>query len=230
MKDKKSFAQGINFYKLVWVFVICSVLGYFLELGWCYLYHGFLESRKSLIYGPFSVVYGMGAVLIVILVSILKKQSSLTIFGVTAAVSIVFEYTCSFVQEKVFGTISWNYGDSIFSVGGRANWLFALAWGAMAIVVVKVILPFMNRLIEKIPNRIGFALTWVLILGLSADIFLSASAVYRQNERRLGIEPNNQYEAFLDEKYPDDLLNEIYVNMRPAGTPLVRDENGRVVK
>lgn len=230
MEKKKSFAQRINFYKLVWVFVLCSILGYLLEMAWCYLYHGFFESRKSLIYGPFTIVYGLGAVCIVLLIQLFKKQGSLTIFGVTAAFSIVFEYGCSFLQEKIFGTVSWYYGDSIFSVGGRANWLFALVWGAMAIVVMKVVLPAMNRLIESIPNRAGLILTWVMIVGMSVNMFLSASAVYRQNERRLGIEPGNRYEVFLDEKYPDERLNEIYVNMRPAGTALIRDENGRVVK
>lgn len=49
-----SFAHGLNFYKLVWIFIIGCVIGFGVEMVWCYVQHGYFESRKGLIYGPFS--------------------------------------------------------------------------------------------------------------------------------------------------------------------------------
>ena len=59
-----SFAHGLNFYKLVWIFTVGCLIGFAVETVWCYVQYGHFESRKGLIYGPFSPVYGFGAVLL----------------------------------------------------------------------------------------------------------------------------------------------------------------------
>lgn len=76
--------------------------------------------------------------------------------------------------------------------------------------------PRLSRLIEKIPNKIGVALTWTLAVLMAADIAISAMAVYRQSERREGIPARNAVAAFLDEHYPDEFLAKIYTNMVPV--------------
>ena len=52
---------------------------------------------------------------------------------------------------------------------------------------------------------------------------LSAMAVARWSERQMGEAPGNAIEVFLDERYPDAMLEEIYPNMMPSdklpGTP-----------
>lgn len=225
-----SFAKGLNAYKLVWIFIVCSVLGYLIEMGWCYLYHGFFESRKSLLYGPFSIIYGMGAVLLVIIVDRLKRQSNFTIFTVAAIFGAAFEYICSLLQEMLFGSVSWDYTGKPFTIGGRASLVFAFGWGLLAILVLRVILPKINEVIEAIPNYSGRILTWALIVFMVGNIVLSAAAVLRQNERRGGDAPSSGFENFLDHYYPDEKLNHIYANMRIAGTKLMRDDSGKVVK
>ncbi|WP_331654669.1 putative ABC transporter permease, partial [Anaerosporobacter sp.] len=62
--EKMNLLDGIHFYRLFWIFLLSSVLGYYLELAWCLMYHGRIYSRHSLVVGPFSVVYGFGAVII----------------------------------------------------------------------------------------------------------------------------------------------------------------------
>lgn len=227
---KISLAEGLNGYKLIWIFILCSVLGYMVEMGWCYLYHGFFESRKSLLYGPFSIIYGVGGVMIMILVHKLRNQSNLTIFTLAAVFGVGFEYLCSVLQELVFGSVSWDYSGKPFTIQGRASLLFSIGWGLLAILFLRVMLPRINRLLEALSNQRGRILTWGFAAFLVFDIVLSASAVWRQNQRREGLEPANGFELFLDHYFPDQKLNQIYANMRIAGTKLVRDANGRVVK
>ena len=60
-RKQDHFAQGLNFYKL---FLICfsgSFAGVIVELLWCLLRNGYLESRSGLVYGPFNLLYGAGA-------------------------------------------------------------------------------------------------------------------------------------------------------------------------
>lgn len=63
-KERRPFAPGLCFSKLVWVFLISCVVGFLVETLWCYIRHGYIESRQSLVYGPLSVAYGMGAVVL----------------------------------------------------------------------------------------------------------------------------------------------------------------------
>lgn len=60
-KQEAHFAQGITFYKLFWVFFIGCFAGVVLETLYCLIQRGHYESRVGLIYGPFNLVYGIGA-------------------------------------------------------------------------------------------------------------------------------------------------------------------------
>ena len=51
-------------YEVFYIFMICNVIGYCVEMVFCYLKHGYWESRQSLIYGPFGLAYGLGGVLL----------------------------------------------------------------------------------------------------------------------------------------------------------------------
>ena len=64
---KEVFAKGYNIYKLFWIFLICSFVGALVEIVWCYFVMDKLMSRSSLLYGQFSIIWGLGCVLLTIL-------------------------------------------------------------------------------------------------------------------------------------------------------------------
>ncbi len=47
------------------------------------------------------------------------------------------EYLCSFFQEILFGTISWNYSDLFLNLNGRTSILYCFYWGIIAVVFLK---------------------------------------------------------------------------------------------
>ena len=57
------FAHGLNFYKLFWVFFLCCFLGVVIETIFCWIASGRLSQRTGLVWGPFNLIYGIGAVL-----------------------------------------------------------------------------------------------------------------------------------------------------------------------
>ncbi len=91
----KAFAQGMGFYKLTWIFVICCVLGFAVETAWCYLRFGYIESRKSLIYGPLSVAYGLGGIILSVTLNRFRHSSKWKIFLVTFVIGTAAEYIFS---------------------------------------------------------------------------------------------------------------------------------------
>ena len=56
------FTKGVGLYKLLWVFYLGSFLGVVVEVIWCLVIQGYIESRTALVYGPFNPLYGVGAV------------------------------------------------------------------------------------------------------------------------------------------------------------------------
>lgn len=212
-KHEASFAKGNGYYKQFWVFFIGSIAGVIIEMLWCLVTKGTIESRQGLIYGPFNLVYGFGAVLMTLGLYKLSEKRDLYIMLGGFAIGTVFEYACSLIQETLFGTVSWQYHTFPLNFNGRVNFLYSVFWGVLAVLWIKNVYPRLSRLIEKIPNKIGIPLTWVLVVFMLYNTVISSLAVYRMSERHSGLPPSNAAERYLDRRYDDAFLEKIYPNM-----------------
>lgn len=214
---KPSFAKGLNFYKLFWVFFIGCFLGVVVETIWVFLHTHHYQNRTGLVYGPFNLVYGFGAVLITLALYWLRTHRDLWIFLGGAIVGSAYEYLCSWLQQMMFGTVSWEYDKMPFNLHGRINLLYAFFWGLLALIWLKEIYPRMERWIEKIPNRWGVGLTWVLVVFMIANTLISGAAVGRTTQRKMGLPPNNKVEEILDQRFTDERMAQIYPSMVYVG-------------
>lgn len=206
---KKSFAEGLNFYKFFWLFVIFSILGYLFESTACLIIDGEVKIFRGLIYGPFSQIYGFGAVFIIIIFQRLKRINTFILFLSCSIGCALYEYLCSYAEEIIFGCVSWEYSGLQTNIHGRTTLIFALVWGFLGVLIVKFLFPLFSCMIESIPNKAGLIVTWLLIIFISFDIYITAAVLLRQSERHKGIAPLNQFEVFLDNKYPDSFIKMI---------------------
>ena len=207
------FSQGLGFYKLFWIFLVGSVLGVVVETLWCLLSRHHYENRTRLLYGPFSPVYGIGAVALAVGLYPVRGARDGVILIAGALIGSVVEYVCSWVQEKGFGSTSWDYSRLPFNLHGRINLLYALFWGILAIIWVKEFYPRFAAALLWLPNDIGIPLTWVLLVLLAIDCVLSALAVARWKGRIMGRAAANSVEYFLDQHYSDARMKKTYTNM-----------------
>lgn len=207
--------QGITFVQMVWVFIIGSVIGYVVETIFCLAVRGVLESRQGMIYGPFSQIYGFGAVVMVLLLTPLMRRGDSWLFCGGAVIGGVFETVCSVFQELVFHSISWDYSQQTLSLfGGRTSLLYMFFWGILATVYMKFIYPRMAALIDSMARRPKHFFTWAFVVFLSADLLLSVLALDRWSTRSIDIPPQNKVEVWLDVHYPSEMMEDIYPNMR----------------
>ena len=214
VKQGRVFAQGVCLHKLLWVFVICALLGDWIETVYVYAVSGVLMSRSSLIYGTFSVVWGFGAALLTVMLAGLADRPDRVIFLAGALLGGFYEYMCSVFTELVFGTVFWDYSDMPLNIGGRTNVLFMIFWGILSVVWIKILYPRLSALIEKIPPVAGVILTWVMVVLMCADMLLSGAAMLRYTARRAGTAGSSAYGAFLDRQYPDSLVEWTWPNMQ----------------
>lgn len=211
--EKTVFAQGLGFRKLFWLFLIGAFVGDIIETIFVFVTSGVLMSRSSLLYGPFSVVWGLGAVLLTVVLYGLREKSDRYIFIGGTLLGGVYEYMCSVITEKAFGKVFWDYSAIPFNLNGRINLLYCVFWGALAVVWIKEVYPRVEKLIEKIPYRIGVPLTRILVVLFIIDGILTCAALARLQQRENGVPATNSIQVVLDDWYPDDYLYHRYQNM-----------------
>lgn len=213
-KDREVFARGCCFYKLAGLFFIGSFLGDLVETIFCYVRSGVLMSRSSVVYGPFSIVWGFGCALLTAFLYKYREKSDRYIFVYGTVLGGAYEYICSVLSELVFGTVFWDYSEIPFNLGGRINLLYCFFWGIAAVVWLKILYPTLSSWIEKLPVRTGTVLTWVMVVFMTVNMAISALALYRYDTRREQPEAQNGLERFLDTHFDDARMEKIYPNAK----------------
>ena len=207
------FAGGCSFYKLVWLFFISAFLGDLIETVFCRVTAGVWMSRSSVVYGPFSIVWGLGAVLLTAVLYKYRGRSDSYIFLVGTVAGGAYEYICSVFTELVFGTVFWDYSHLPFNLGGRINLLYCFFWGIAAVVWLKLIYPHLSRWIEKLPPRAGRVWSWILIVFMVVNIAVSCLAMARYTQRQSAPSPSDTaLGQLLDRRFPDERMERIYPN------------------
>lgn len=206
------------FNKIVLLFAIGSIFGAYYEEIMHFIKYLWLEgnivlvSRSGLVYGPFSPVYGI-AVVLLYLFFCFKERKWYTNYFLGCFICGSCEYLASFIQEKVFGSISWDYSNLFLNINGRTTVPIIIAWGFLTLLFVYVIYPFLNKLYHKISPKVVNIFAIIVCSFLLFDVTVSALAVHRQRERHNNIAPTNFVDRFCDKHYPDELLNKIYENL-----------------
>ena len=171
-------------------------------------------SRSSLVWGPFSIVWGMAMVFATTLLYKSIEKGSFFIFLTGTFLGGAYEYLCSVLTELFFGKVFWDYSKLPFNLGGRINLLYCFFWGIASVVWICIIYPRFSALIEKIPMKPGLILSWIMILFMTANMLVSFCALIRYDSRSHEVPATNIVEEWLDTNYNDDVMQRIYPNAK----------------
>lgn len=202
----------LNIYKLFFLLLIGSLLGSLIEVLYCRISNGYWENRTSLVYGPFSLAEGIGAVVLTIFLHKDVKSPIWKVFLKAFFWMSIAEYIMSWGQEVVFGTTAWNYSNMPFNINGRICLYYSLFWGALGVLWAKVIYPVGDKLLNYIPKTLGKVLFWILLVFFVYDCIISAFASARFNARRKGVLPRNKFDQLMDRQFPDSYMRWVYAN------------------
>lgn len=209
--SKKTFAVGLSFYKLVWCFIIVSVLGTYYEQVITLFKHGVWENRSAVIIGPFNPLYGTAYVIAILLFSKLKNPVKVILLG--ALFGGLFEYGANWAQEYFTGSVSWDYSDLFLNINGRTTIIYSLFWGTLIYFSVTICYQYISKWIEKMPFRFGIIVTNLLIVFLVLNMLVTYSMLIRQGMRAKGIEPYTPIGEYYDEVFTDEYIAELFPNM-----------------
>ena len=206
-KGEKNFLSVSD---LLWLFVIGAFLGDMVETVFCRVTAGVWMSRSSLVWGPFSIVWGLAIALVTQVLYKYKDRSAFWLFGMGTLLGGAYEYLCSVFTEIVFGAVFWDYSALPFNLGGRINLLYCFFWGLAAVAWFKVLFPPLDRLIESLPRRGGTILTWCLVVFMAVNMIVSSAALIRYDARLEGAAAQTSLDTLLDEHFDDSYMQRVY--------------------
>ena len=131
--------------------------------------------NSGILYGPWTFIYGIGALLIVFLNKFLaqypmKKWKKVILFylGITILMTLV-EIGGGMLIETIFHRTYWDYTNMRFNYGKYICLEVSLAWGVLATLVNYFLLPPINRFVKKIPKLVSL----IFIVLFIVDIVLT---------------------------------------------------------
>lgn len=162
----------MTFLNFFYFFIFYSFLGWLTETTFVsinrkkFVNMGFLD-------GPFSPIYGSGALAIILLVFPFR-HNFLLFFGMSIIVASIIEYITSLFFEKFFNITWWDYSDKPFNLQGRICLEYSFYWGILSALVLILIhphiIPFVNFLSNYV-GPIGFVIFMIYFVIDATDTF-----------------------------------------------------------
>ena len=209
-----TFAEGCSPYKIILLFFIGAFLGDITETIFCRITAGYWMSRSSVVWGPFSIVWGLAIAAVTQLLYRYKDRPASWLFVAGTLLGGAYEYLCSVFTEVMFGTVFWDYSAIPFNLGGRINLLYCFFWGIAAVTWIRYGYPLVAKGMKAVKRRIRPWMTALLAVFMAVNLVTSALALARYDARTSGAAPANAVDVLLDEHFDNARMERIYPNAK----------------
>jgi len=159
-------------------FIIFSLLGFIME-SVVYKVSG-SNSHSGVLLGPYTLVYGIGGIFVVIINNIFDKISMNSILKIVL-LFLIFTVVCTLVEyiignliHLIFNIDKWDYTNHKYHFGKYIALDLALTWGLLALGITKILKPFIDKLLTIIPNNATIVILIILIVDLLYTLFTKA--------------------------------------------------------
>lgn len=223
---------NLTIHQIFWYFLIFSILGLFIETIYCYITTGILESRRGLIWGPFCPVYGVSAVILLMFLNRYKDKSIIQLFIHGFIIGSIAEYILSYGLEAIYGIRFWEYGYLKLNLNGRICLTYSIYWGILSVILIKLIKPGIDKLIEKINIKIRNFIETTIFIFLIINCLFTIWGIQTYQNRLLYNKVNNQQTSNLIINIQQTIENNYFTNDRISKTfpnLRIKDENGNEI-
>jgi uncharacterized membrane protein len=197
------------------VFVIYSFLGVLVEMIFCLVQEGMLESRLGVLYLPLRPIYGVGGAACTLLLHRFIQEPIL-IFVWGMLICSFVEYVAGLVMEKAFGTVTWDYSDKALNLHGRICLQYSCYWGLLALLVLYVLDRFLYGFVDLSGGKVGEIVLTVLMVLALLSVIVTLAALSRIRKRVAILEAQARGEAatasgtswdrLIDDLAPDSVM------------------------
>lgn len=210
--------KKITIHHLFWYFLILSIVGLLLETLYCYISVGVLESRKGFIWGPLCPVYGVCGTALIWALDKLKYKKSIQLFIAGFLIGSITEYVLSYILEAIYGIRFWNYEYLRFNINGRISLIFSIYWGALSVILMKIVKPSIDKFVDKIKSNKKVVIELGIFIFLVIDCLVTVWGIQTYQNRVLY---NIEYKTDSDHLLPkirEKIENNYFTNEKMSLT------------
>lgn len=184
----------------IW-FILYSMIGWIYETLFCSIKKLKWDNRGMLI-GPYCPIYGVGAVLDILLCSSLPNARA--VFFACMFGSAVLEYVTSYATERMFHAVWWDYSQLPLNLNGRICLSCSLGFGFAGWIVLYGLHPYISRLTAPIPLDLQELAALLFMAVFAADCALTADSLAQINVKleatlhAIDSQISEKYEAFIE--------------------------------
>lgn len=200
-----------NIYILFLIFFIYSVIGYIVESTYTSIVRKQVTFSRGFLIGPYLPIFGFGGLFLTVY---LKKYSNdlIALFVMSAASCMILEYFSSYILEKIFKLRWWDYSKLSFNINGRVCLKIGLMFGIAGIIAIKLINPYINRLLTIMSNNVQIIVAILLFIILIIDLYISGRVVVKFGHNFARYSKDSTYE--LKEKIIEELNKDSFIVKR----------------
>lgn len=178
--------SSMSIYFILLYFFVYGFLGWCTEVGFAaFKTHHFVN--RGFLNGPICPIYGVG-VTAVITVLTPYKSDIIVLYILSVVLVTVLEGVTGWAMDKIFHNKWWDYSDMPLNIDGYVCLLFSIVWGFACLFIIYFIQPLVHDLLAFIPTIVGIILIIILGITLIADLYVTASTIFKFNRRLAAME------------------------------------------
>ena len=150
------------------LFFTYSFAGWFMEsVGGIINVKKFIN--RGFLIGPYCPVYGIGVVIITVLLGKYKNDIP-ALFFLSILICGTLEYFTSYIMEKLFNARWWDYKNRKFNINGRICLETLIPFGIAGSLILYYVNPFFENLYLMIPDTIRHIIVSILSILFIIDV------------------------------------------------------------
>lgn len=203
----------ITYAKLFWLFMVGSLIGVVMEGVYCVFVHGGWQTHVVSMWGPFCILYGIGAAGFYAGTVLLWKKNAICRFVFFAVVADLVELAAGLLLEFGLKMRAWDYTGQFLNFRGHISLPMTFAWGAIG-TAFSYTVPLLERVFAHMEHYVWRILCVLLSLFMAANLLFTAFCIVRWKNRHFGVPPKNQIEQMIDERYDDEYMQKRFCEWR----------------
>lgn len=176
----------MDIYYMILYFFVYGFLGWCAEVGFAAVKeHKFVN--RGFLNGPICPIYGVGVTIVIAFLTPYKNNLILLYISSVILVTLL-EGVTGWAMDKIFHNKWWDYSKQPFNIGGYVCLIFSLVWGVACVAIMDLVHPLIHQTLTFIPRTLGIVLMVILGIAMFADLYVTASAIFKFNKRLASME------------------------------------------
>lgn len=193
---------------LVLLFWGFSLLGVLIEGVFCLIRYKHWETHTVTLWGPFCIIYGMGATCFYIGSVCFEDADIIIKFLIFSIMATVIEYLSGFLLKYGLRMKAWDYSKVPFNFQGIICVRYSIVWGLAGVAFAQICSPYIKYLSLMLDNNVFNLICAALSAIMAIDLLWTFICIVRWSGRHRGIPAQNALARYIDKKYDDSKMSQ----------------------